>query len=74
MDEMKIKLSTNFMRKIVSILLSKVLFNKLGYKIDIQLNEIEAKTENETIQLHINVDAKMDKDEFIKIVKSIGLN
>lgn len=74
MDEMKIKLSTNFMRKIVSNLLSKVLFNKLGYKIDIQLNEIEAKTENETIQLHINVDAKMDKDEFIKIVKSIGLN
>ena len=74
MDEMKIKLSTNFMRKIVSNLLSKVLFNKFGYKIDIQLNEIEAKTENETIQLHINVDAKMDKDEFIKIVKSIGLN
>ena len=46
MDEMKIKLSTNFMRGLVSKLISKTIYKKLGYKIDIQLNDLDISTNN----------------------------
>lgn len=74
MDELKLKLSTKFMRGIVAKLLSKVIRDKLGYEIDIQLNEIAVETVDGKIQLHANVDANIDNEEFKKIVKSIGLD
>jgi hypothetical protein len=73
MDELKLKLSTKFMRGIVAELVSKAIFKKLGYKIDIQLHEIDVAAENGAINLHVNVDAKVDNDEFMTIIKSIGL-
>lgn len=73
MDELKLKLSTKFMRGIVAKLLSKLLYSKLGYEIGIQINAIEIKTENGKVRLHADVDAEISNDEFVKIVKSIGL-
>lgn len=73
MDEMKLKLSTKFMRGIVANLISKAILKKVGYEIDIQLNEVQVETEDGKIKLHANVDAEITNDEFIKIIKSIGL-
>ena len=73
MDELKLKLSTKFMRGIVAKLLSKLLYSKFGYEIGIQINAIEIKTENGKVRLHADVDAEISNDEFVKIVKSIGL-
>ena len=73
MDELKLKLSTKFMRGILAKLLSKALRSKFGYDIGIQINAIEIKTEGGKIRLHADVDAEISNDEFVKIVKSTGL-
>ena len=73
MDELRLRLSTKFMRGIITNILSKIIRNKLGYDIDIQLNEIEIRTEGGKVRLHADVDAEVSNEEFMKIVKSVGL-
>ena len=72
MDVLKLKLSTKFMKGMIANLISKTLFKKLGYNVDILLNEIEVKNENGKISLHIDADAEVGNDDFVKILKSIG--
>ena len=72
MDELR--LSTKFMRGIVAKLLSKAISKKIGYDVSIQLNGLEAKGEDEQISIHADVDVNVNKDEFLKIIKSIGLD
>lgn len=74
MDEMNVKLSTKIMRSMVAKLISKALFNKTGYKVDIQLDEIELKTYDGKVQLHVNVNAECESNEFLQIIKTIGLD
>lgn len=73
MDELKLRLSTKWMRGIVTSLVSKAIEKKYGYNIDILLNEIDIKNEDGKIKIHANVDAEVSNDEFVKIIKSIGL-
>ena len=74
MDEMKLKLSSKFMRGIVTKIISKVIFSKLGYKIDIQLNEIQIENKDGKIHIHADVDGEMENEEFMKLIKGIGLD
>lgn len=74
MDELKLKLSTKFMRGIVANLVSKAIAKKVGYNIDILLNEIEVKNEGGKIHLHIDADAEIENGEFVKMLKSIGMD
>lgn len=74
MDELKLRLSTKFMRGIVTKLMSKLIFDKFGYRVDIQLNKIEVENIDGKMHLHVDVEGEMDNSEFIKIVKSIGLD
>lgn len=74
MDVLKLRLSTKFMRGMVANLISKALNKKLGYNIDILLNEIEVKNEDGKILIHVNADAEVDNGEFVKILKSIGMD
>lgn len=72
MDEMKIvsKFTTNMISKLVKMVLRK----KLGYEIDIQLNEIKASIADGKTHIHLDVDAKLEKEELLKILKNIGLD
>lgn len=74
MDVLKLKLSTKFMRSMIANFISKALFKKLGYNIDILLNEIEVENVNGKIYIHVNADAEAENGEFIKILKSIGMD
>lgn len=74
MDVLKLKLSTKFMRGMVANLIAKALNKKLGFNIDILLNEIEVKNENGKILIHVDADAEVDNGEFVKILKSIGMD
>lgn len=71
MDEMKIvsKFTTNMISKLVKMVLRK----KLGYDIDIQLNEIKTMITDGKTHVHLDVDAELDKEELVKILKKIGL-
>ena len=73
MDELKMSLSTKFMRGIVTKIISKAILKKTGYNIDIQLNEIKLETIDGKVCLHADVDAKIDNKDFINIIKSKGL-
>lgn len=74
MDEMRVKLSTKFMRNIVSKLIAKTIYKKTGYKVDIQLNDLDVWVIDGDTTVKLNVEAKLGNEEFNKIVKSIGLD
>lgn len=72
MDEMRIV--SKFTRGIISKAVKMVVHKKTGYNVDIQLNEVTTTINDGKTHLHLDVDADLDKDELIKILKSIGLN
>lgn len=74
MDEMKIKLSTKFMRGIVSKLISMSINKKFGCKVDIQLNDLDIEFIDGETKISTDVEVKMSNKEFMKIVKSAGLD
>ena len=61
MDEMKI--SSKFTRMLLSKLAKGVLHKKLGYNVDIQLNELNASISDEKAHVHVSIDADMSKEE-----------
>ena len=67
-------LKSKFMRKVVSKLLSKSIKSKTGYEIDVQFDELNASFEDGEITVKANLEAKISKDEFMKILKSQGLD
>ena len=71
---MLIKLRTKFMRKVVSKIIGKAIQSKTGYKVNIQFNDLEASFNDGEITINANLEAKMDKQEFMKILKSEGLD
>ncbi len=74
MDEMKLRLTTKFMRNIVSKLLAKMIYKKTGYKVDIQINDLDINVIDGETKISTNVEAKIDSKEFMKIIKSAGLD
>lgn len=74
MDEMKVKLSTNFMRSIVSKVISRAICKKYGYRVDIQLKDLDVNIIDGETKIATNVEVKLESKEFMKIVKSLGLD
>lgn len=71
MDEMRIKLSTSFIKNIVSKLISKVIYKKYGYKVNIRIDDLDIWAIDGETSVKLNVEAKLGSDEFKKIMKSI---
>lgn len=74
MDEMKVKLSTKFMRGIAAKLLAKMIQKKYGCKVKIQLNELDISVIDGETNINTSVEVKLDSQEFMKIIKSVGLD
>lgn len=74
MDEMKIKLSTKFMRNFIAKLISKIVYKKLGYKIDVQLNDLDINLNNGNASIKLNAEACLKYEELIKIINSVNLD
>ena len=72
MDMLMLKLSTKFMKGIVAKIISRKIYKKLGYKIDIQFNDVKIDIVNGEVKLHIDVDGKMNKTEFNRFMEMIG--
>lgn len=72
MDELKLTLSTKFMKGVVAKLIRAAIYKKLGYDINIELNDIRVTAEDGKIHIHADVDGEMTNEEFIRILKSIG--
>lgn len=74
MDEMKLTLRTKFMRNLVTKLVSKAIEKKLGYKVKIQLNDLDVDIVGGETKISTSLELKVDSQEFKKIIKSIGLD
>lgn len=73
MDELKLVLNTRFMRGLVTKLLSKAIYKKIGCRVDVQINEIKAETHDGKISIHMDLDAEMNTEDLMDILKSSGL-
>ena len=71
MDEMKLKLSTFFMRDAASKIISKTAKNKLGYDVDVKLNGFDIETIDGKAHVHINLDAEMNMEDIKKLIKKL---
>lgn len=72
MDELKLKLSSKIMKGFITNLINKALYNKLGYHVDVELTELNFKMEDGKVRIHVDADAEVRSDDFVKIIKSIG--
>ena len=50
-----------------------MIYKKTGYKVDIQLNDLDINIINGETRISAGVEAKLSSNEFMKIVKNIGL-
>ena len=71
MDEMKLKLSTNFMKSIVSTLIAKSIYKKYGCKVNVQLDELDINIIDGETTINANVEAKINSDEFRKMMTKL---
>ena len=72
MDILKLKLSTKFMKGIAAKVLSRNIYKKLGYKVDIQLNDVQIDVIDGNVKFHNDADGKMNKTEFSRLMEDIG--
>lgn len=73
MDEMRLKLGTNFMKGIAAKLISRSIYKKTGYKVKIQINDLDFWAIDGNTTIKLNVEANLKSDEFNKIIKGIDL-
>lgn len=66
-----LKISSTFMKGILNKVLTKMIQKKLGYNIDILINDVNVEVTDGKVHLHLDVDGEMNKEEFNKIMKSI---
>ena len=71
MDEMRIKLSTSFMRGIVSKLIARSIYKKYGYKVNIKLEDLDVWVIDGDAMVKLNVEANLKSEDFKRIMKTI---
>lgn len=67
------KIESKFITGIVSKIAKKVVRDKLGYHIDIQLNGLHTTVIDDKTHVHLDVDLELTKEELNKLLKSIGV-
>lgn len=67
MDEIKVK--TPIMKKIVGKAISRYL-KKKGIDIDILINDIDGRSENELLKLHVDADVILTNKQIIELIGS----
>ena len=71
MDELKLNLTSKFMKGIVTKILAKMIKNQLGYDIDIELNDIHVVAKDGKVHLHADVDAEITNEQFGDLIKDL---
>jgi predicted phosphoadenosine phosphosulfate sulfurtransferase len=73
MDDMDLKFKGGWMSTVISKLVTKYLQKKLGYKININFNELDVNYENGETVIKTQVEIKLDKGQFKKIMKDMDI-
>lgn len=67
------KIESKFMTGIVSKVIGMAVRQRLGYNVDIQLNEVRTTVIEGKTHVHLDVDAELSKEELGKLLKNIGI-
>ena len=67
---MKIKLTTKLMKNTFSKLLTKIIYNKMGIDMNIQIDKLEIQVKDGETTIKTNVEVKLDNDEFRDLIKT----
>ena len=70
MDELKLVLNTRFMRSIITKILAKAIYKKIGYRIDIEINEVKAETYDGKVKIYMDLNAEMNSGDLVKALKT----
>lgn len=68
------RIASGFTTGIISNLVRRLVRKKAGYDIDILLNSMDVSIKDGKTHVHLDLDATMEKDELLKLLKNIGLN
>lgn len=74
MDELKLNLTTNFMKSIISKFIARSIRKKLGCQIDVLVNQISVTAIDGKIHIHADLDAETTNEDLMKMIKTIGLD
>lgn len=72
MDEMKLNLTSKFMRGIVSKVVAKAIKKKLGYEVKVQINDLDVSMLDGDTNISLNVEVGCKSNEFMKIMNKLG--
>lgn len=73
MDELKLIISTKFMRNIITKILAKIIYKKTGYRVNIQINRLEADTYDGKVRIHMDADAEINSEDLMHSLRTSGL-
>ena len=71
MDEMRI--NSKFTRAVISKLLRNTIKKKIGYDIDVDLEQLIITIDEGKAHAHVSADVDLSKEEFVKILRTVGL-
>lgn len=66
MDILKIK--TDFMRALLSKIISRSISKKTGYKVDLKINMIEAHTISDDVSFHADIEGNIRKEDLMHLL------
>ena len=71
MDEMFVKVRTNFMKKFVAKMLSNLIYKKLGYRVDVMIDKLDIDYTDGNTTVATSLELKLGSNEFVKIAKAL---
>ena len=71
MDIMKLKLTSKLMRSVASKLIERYIRKKFGYKVNIQLDDLDINAIDGNVVIKVNAEATMDSKQFNEIMKKV---
>lgn len=67
-EEDNIVIKSQFIKSIISKLISSTVSKKLKYAVDFKVNELGVAVASKNIHIHLAVDATLDKNDLMKII------
>lgn len=64
----KLIIESKLMKTLIAQVIKKTAKKKLGYLVNVELNELNAKVSGDSAHVHINIDVEMPKEELGKII------
>lgn len=72
-DELKVRLSSSFMKGIVSKLIAKSVYKKYGYKVTVRLDDLDIWSIDGDTSIKVNAELKMNSKEFKQLMKDLDV-